>query len=217
MRENYLDTKRNILTAGRAIIAQKGFVGVGLSEILNAAAIPKGSFYHYFGSKEDYGRELVQHYVDGYLDLLDQVLCRGAQARKTAPTDARGRLLTYWGYWLESQCCAEFEQRCLVVKLSAEVADLSEPMRNVLHAGTGNFIARIARCIDEGIAEGSLHTALEPQATATMLYQLWLGASLLAKLSRDRIPMQSAMHVTRHVLVPPAGPSTLSIKDSHER
>jgi TetR/AcrR family transcriptional repressor of nem operon len=203
MREHYGETKRNILMAGRAIIAQKGFSGVGLSEILTAAAIPKGSFYHYFGSKEAYGRELVQHYVDGYLTLLDQVLGSDDGARKGPPRNARERLLTYWGYWLESQCCAEFEQRCLVVKLSAEVADLSDAMRDVLHVGTDNFIARIARCIDEGIAEGSLHIALEPQATATMLYQLWLGASLLAKLSRDRIPMESAMHVTRHVLVPP--------------
>jgi TetR/AcrR family transcriptional repressor of nem operon len=198
MRENYGENKRNILLAGRAIIAQKGFSGVGLSEILAAADIPKGSFYHYFGSKEQYGRELIEHYVAGYLDRLEQVLGQSSHA-----SNARERLLTYWGYWLESQCCQEVEQRCLVVKLSAEVADLSEDMRQVLHAGTQRFIERIATCIEEGIAEGSLHTVLEPLATATMLYQQWLGASLLTKLSRDRTPMEAAMLVTRRVLVPP--------------
>lgn len=198
MRENYGENKRNILLAGRAIIAQKGFSGVGLSEILAAADIPKGSFYHYFGSKEQYGRELIEHYVAGYLDRLEQVLGQSGH-----DSSARERLLTYWGYWLESQCCQEVEQRCLVVKLSAEVADLSEDMRQVLHAGTQRFIERIAACIEEGIAEGSLHTVLEPLATATMLYQQWLGASLLTKLSRDRAPMEAAMLVTRRVLVPP--------------
>ncbi|WDZ95312.1 TetR/AcrR family transcriptional regulator [Herbaspirillum sp. WKF16] len=198
MRESYGENKRNILTAGRAIIAQKGFSGVGLSEILSAADIPKGSFYHYFGSKEQYGRELIEHYVQGYLALLEQVL--GATP---AAGGARERLLTYWGYWLESQCCEEFEQRCLVVKLSAEVADLSEDMRAALHEGTGRFIARIAGCIADGVADGSLHTVLAPLPTATMLYQLWLGASLMSKLSRDRAPMESAMQVTRRVLVPP--------------
>lgn len=198
MRESYGENKRSILAAGRAIIAQKGFSGVGLSEILSAAAIPKGSFYHYFGSKEQYGRELIEHYVEGYLEVLDQVLGGGAYG-----ASARERLLTYWGYWLESQCCQEFEQRCLVVKLSAEVADLSGDMRTVLHEGTGRFIARIADCIAEGLADGSLHTVLEPLPTATMLYQLWLGASLMSKLSCDRVPMESAMHVTRRVLVPP--------------
>lgn len=204
MRESYGENKRNILTAGRAIIAQKGFSGVGLSEILSAADIPKGSFYHYFGSKEQYGRELIEHYVEGYLALLDQVLGADAGADgASAGAGARERLLTYWGYWLESQCCQEFEQRCLVVKLSAEVADLSDDMRAALHEGTGRFIARIADCIAAGAADGSLHTVLDPLPTATMLYQLWLGASLLSKLSRDRVPMEDAMHVTRRVLVPP--------------
>ncbi len=197
MREHYGENKRNILQAGRAIIAQKGFSGVGLSEILAAADIPKGSFYHYFGSKEQYGRELIEHYVAGYLDRLAEVL----EARHGG--NARERLLTYWGNWLESQCCQHVEQRCLVVKLSAEVADLSEDMRQALHEGTQRFIERIAVCIEEGIAEGSLHTVLHPLATATMLYQQWLGASLLARLSRDRAPMEAAMLVTRRVLVPP--------------
>lgn len=201
MRENYGENKRNILMAGRAIIAQKGFSGVGLSEILAAAEIPKGSFYHYFGSKEQYGRELIEHYLNGYLDLLDTVL--GSSATSNYGANARARLLTYWGYWLESQCCQEYEQRCLVVKLSAEVADLSDDMRQVLHEGTRRVIARIGDSIAEGIADGSLHTVLEPLPTATMLYQLWLGASLLSKLSQNREPMESAMHVTRRVLVAP--------------
>lgn len=199
MREHYGENKLNIIMAGRAIIAQKGFSGVGLSEILAAAAIPKGSFYHYFGSKENYGRELIEHYVVGYLSLLDKVLGDEEGTRG----DARARLLTYWGYWLESQCCQEFEQRCLVVKLSAEVADLSDDMRLALYDGTNRIIARISDCIAQGIADGSLHTVLAPQATATMLYQLWLGASLLSKLSQDRVPMENAMQVTQRVLVPP--------------
>ena len=197
MREHYGENKRNILQAGQTLIAQKGYTGVGLSDILAAARIPKGSFYHYFGSKEQYGRELIEPYVVGYLERLDHALS-GSQGG-----NARERLLTYWGYWLESQCCQEIEQRCLVVKLSAEVADLSDEMRQVLHGGTQRFIERIAACIAEGIAEGSLHTVLEPLATATMLYQQWLGASLLSKLSRDRAPMEAAMLVTRRVLVAP--------------
>ncbi|ADJ65263.1 MULTISPECIES: TetR/AcrR family transcriptional regulator [Herbaspirillum] len=198
MREHYGENKRNILMAGRALIAQKGYSSVGLSEILAAAAIPKGSFYHYFGSKEQYGRELIEHYVAGYLESLERVLGDPAHG-----ASARERLLTYWGYWLESQCCQELEQRCLVVKLSAEVADLSEDMRQALHQGTQAFIERIAACIAQGIAEGSLHTVLHPLATATMLYQQWLGASLLSRLSRDRAPMEAAMLVTRRVLVLP--------------
>jgi len=199
MRDTYADTKLSILQAGRRLIAQKGFTGVGLNELLGAADIPKGSFYHYFGSKERYGRELIEQYVDEYLLTLDKIF----DANGSGNTTARERLLTYWGYWLETQCCEVAEHKCLVVKLSAEVADLSDDMRVALHNGTEAFIARIADAIRTGVAEGSLHTVLEPYRTAQMLYQMWLGASLLSKLSRDREALESAMDVTRRVLVEP--------------
>lgn len=199
MRDTYAETKLSILQAGRRLIAQKGFTGVGLNELLAAADIPKGSFYHYFGSKERYGRELIEQYVAEYLQTLDQSFSAEAHAHTTA----RERLLTYWGYWLETQCCEIAEHKCLVVKLSAEVADLSDDMRMALHTGTEAVIARIAEAIRTGVAEGSLHTVLEPYRTAQMLYQMWLGASLLSKLSRDREALESAMDVSRRVLVAP--------------
>lgn len=196
MRDTYLENKLHILQSGRRLIAQKGFTGVGLSEILAAADVPKGSFYHYFGSKERYGRELIEQYVAEYLLVLDKIF-------QADGSSARERLLTYWGYWLETQCCEIAEHKCLVVKLSAEVADLSDDMRVALHAGTEAFIGRIAALIQEGVDEGSLHTVLEPYRTAQMLYQMWIGASLLSKLSRDRDALESAMDVSRRVLVGP--------------
>lgn len=196
MRTSYDTTKRHILDAGQKIIAVKGFSGVGLSEILSAAAIPKGSFYHYFGSKEQYGRALMEQYVEDYLQALNQVL-------QTGEGPARERLLRYWSNWRETQAGGEAMDKCLVVKLSAEVADLSDEMRLVLCKGTLHVMARIANCIAEGIADGSLRVDLEPHKTAQMLYQLWLGASLLAKLQHDRGPLENAMEITLSVLASP--------------
>ncbi|SDY27575.1 transcriptional regulator, TetR family [Collimonas sp. OK242] len=204
MRANYDTTKRHILDAGQKIIAVKGFSGVGLSEILSAAAIPKGSFYHYFESKEQYGRALMEQYVDDYLQALEEVLQIAVQP---AQESARERLLRYWSHWLDTQSGAEAMDKCLVVKLSAEVADLSDDMRLVLCEGTRQVMARLADCIAEGIADGSLRVELEPQKTAQMLYQLWLGASLLAKLQQDRSALDNAMEITLDVLTV-ATPST---------
>lgn len=203
MRDTYTETKLSILQAGRRLIGQKGFTGVGLNELLAAADIPKGSFYHYFGSKERYGRELIEQYVAEYLQVLDKIFTAGNEYNAVDST-ARERLLKYWGHWLETQCCEMAEHKCLVVKLSAEVADLSDDMRLALHSGTSAFMARIAAEIRTGIDEGSLHTVLEPAKTAAMLYQMWLGASLLSKLSRDRTALEGAMEVSRCVLVGPA-------------
>ena len=88
---------------------------------------------------------------------------------------------------------------CLVVKLSAEVADLSEAMRITLRDGTEQVMARIANCIDAAIADGSLHPQ-PAQQTAGNLYQLWLGASLLTKLHHNAQPMNQAMTLTQSML-----------------
>ncbi|KAF3998047.1 TetR/AcrR family transcriptional regulator [Glaciimonas immobilis] len=201
MRATYHITKRHILDAGQQIIAVKGFAGVGLSEILLAADIPKGSFYHYFGSKEQYGCALLEQYFDDYLEKLKLIL--GTTDHVTNTESARSRLLSYWGGWVESQSCYDLKGRCMVVKLGAEVADLSDAMRIALCEGTHRVMAQLSICIATGIAEGSLRPELDPAKTAEMLYQMWLGASLLAKLQLASAPLENAMETTNKVLMHP--------------
>lgn len=122
MKPSYDDTRQHLLDTGYRIMAVKGFSGVGLNEILQTAGVPKGSFYHYFKSKEQFGQALLEDYFRVYLADMDQ--------RFSAPgLNARERLMSYWQKWLDNACPPCDEQRCLVVKLSAEVADLSESMR----------------------------------------------------------------------------------------
>lgn len=186
------DTRQHILDTGNRIIAGKGFSCVGLNEILQAAEVPKGSFYHYFKSKEQFGQALLEDFFSTYLARIDTLF-------EAPGLSARERLLRYWQQWQETQCEGCDDRKCLVVKLSAEVADLSESMRLTLRDGTEHVIGRLADCIAAGVADASL-PALEPGNTARTLYQLWLGASLLAKLHRDNSPLNQAMHATLQLL-----------------
>jgi TetR/AcrR family transcriptional repressor of nem operon len=115
---------------------------------------------------------------------------------------ARARLMEYWTRWRETQCVEGPGDKCLVVKLSAEVADLSAGMRERLRDGTARVQARLALCIAEGAADGSLRADTDPAATAAMLYQMWLGASILTKLRRDHAAFDDALAVTERVLAP---------------
>lgn len=195
--------KHHLLDCGERLIANKGFVGVGLAEILAAAGVPKGSFYHYFSSKERFGEELLARYMEQYLRRLDALL-------KADGTPARARLMRYWAYWNVTQCGIAVDGRsessvgakCLIVKLSAEVADISETMRLTLRDGTDQVVQRITRCLEEARADGSVPPTLVADATALTLYELWLGASLLAKLRRDGSPFEHAMRSTELLLRP---------------
>jgi len=192
MKPQHPDTRQHILDTGSRIIAGKGFSCVGLNEILQAAEVPKGSFYHYFKSKELFGQAMLEGFFEEYLGRIDALLA-------TPGMSARERLLCYWQQWVETQCEGCDDQKCLVVKLSAEVADLSEAMRLTLRDGTGRVIDRLADCVAAGVADASL-PALDPANTARTLYQLWLGASLLAKLHRDASPLEQAMRATLQLL-----------------
>jgi TetR/AcrR family transcriptional repressor of nem operon len=192
MKTSYDNTRQHLLDTGHQIMAAKGFSGVGLNEILLTAGVPKGSFYHYFKSKELYGQALLEDYFSTYLSLL-------AQRFANASLPASERLMSYWQQWLVGYSGPCSEQKCLVVKLAAEVADLSEAMRITLRDGTDQIIDQLAACISAGRDDGSL-PQLDAMSTATMLYQLWLGASLLAKLHRTSLPMQQAMQMTQKIL-----------------
>ncbi len=198
------NAKHHILNCGERLIANKGFVGVGLAEILAVAGVPKGSFYHYFSSKERFGEALLVRYMERYVQGLDVMF---------NPDGAPGRvrLMRYWQHWNNTQCATGCDTladtggqttstKCLVVKLSAEVADISEAMRLTLRDGTDQIVQRIAQCIEDGRADGSVPTHLPAQSTALSLYQLWLGASLLSKLRRDNSPFEHAMLATEQIL-----------------
>jgi TetR/AcrR family transcriptional repressor of nem operon len=73
-------------------------------------------------------------------------------------------------------------------------------MRQVLCRGTQAIIRRLARAIEDGLSDGSLEHVISPDGLAEMLYQMWLGASLLAKMTGDSKPLKAALVSTAKLL-----------------
>lgn len=185
-------TRQKILTSGRALISKHGFGAVGLARILKESGVPKGSFYYYFPSKEAFGHALLTDYVADYLARID-ALC-------ATQGSAHDKLTAFWTAWLTQAGSEGIASQCLVVKLGAEVADLSEDMRQVLDEGVTALVNRIAALLILGAKDSSLIAVDDPQATAQMLYAKWLGAAILAKLSRNEIPLRQALSETNKTL-----------------
>ncbi|OBU14307.1 TetR family transcriptional regulator [Photobacterium aquimaris] len=188
------DTRQHILNVGYQLVVAKGFTNVGLSELLRTAAVPKGSFYHYFKSKEQFGEALIEDYFESYLEHVAAILIQGQG-------NGFERLTDYFSRWLEIDNGTCNVNKCVVVKLSAEVSDLSEPMREALKIGAYSIVNLIAQCIEDGIKDGTI-TVKDSQLAAQTLYQLWLGASLFYKLSQDLQVLQQALATTKAQLRP---------------
>jgi TetR/AcrR family transcriptional repressor of nem operon len=192
-----LDVRDKILATGQRIMGAKGFSAVGLNEVLTAAGVPKGSFYHYFGSKEAFGEALLEEYFATYLADMDRTF------RQSGQTKAQ-QLGAYFDAWKDNQSFEDCQGKCLAVKLGAEVADLSASMRAALKRGTAGIVERLAQAIGQGIEEGELTIDATPDAVAQSLYQLWLGASVMVKIVRTTQPFDNAWHTTAGMLrLPP--------------
>lgn len=192
MKKPLQDMRQHIIDVARSLMTHKGYTAVGLTELLGAAGVPKGSFYHYFRSKDEFGQALLEEYFQEYLSRVDVELARDGNGAE--------RLLSYLRYWAETQAFDHTDQKCLVVKLGAEVCDLSENMRAVLEKGTALIIERITRCVEQGKTDGSIAAPTDAPVLAEALYQMWLGASLLVKVNRTHEPFDAAYEMSRRLL-----------------
>ena len=182
------DTKERILNAAEPIMLEKGFNGVGLNEVLKAVGVPKGSFYHWFPSKEQFGVELLKHYAAeattlkrrwmGKIDTLPNVV---------------DRLVTFCEYcmskFLENDC----HQLCLIVKLSMEVSSFSEPMRQTLVQGYKEWEDIYEKAVREGQEQGTIKASLDPVHAGAVIGDIWLGASVRSVVLRSVEPMRHAV------------------------
>ncbi|WP_312686020.1 TetR/AcrR family transcriptional regulator [Kosakonia sp.] len=180
------DTREHLLATGERLCMHRGFTGMGLSELLKTAEVPKGSFYHYFRSKEAFGVALLERHYAGYHQRLANHFASGAG-------NYRDRVLAYYQETLNQFCQQGIISGCLTVKLSAEVCDLSEDMRAAMDKGASGVIALLADAIEKGRREQSLSFAGDAFTQAQVLYALWLGANLQAKISRSALPLESAL------------------------
>src|SRR5438132_4961652 len=57
-------TKAALVDAGLHLMLEKGYHHMGIQDVLQAAGVPKGSFYYYFPSKEAFGLAVIAQFAD---------------------------------------------------------------------------------------------------------------------------------------------------------
>ncbi|GAL59658.1 nem operon transcriptional repressor [Pseudescherichia vulneris NBRC 102420] len=195
-RDTEHDTREHLLATGEQLCMHRGFTGMGLSELLKTAEVPKGSFYHYFRSKEAFGVAMLERHYVGYHQRLAHHFAHGSG-------NYRDRLIAYF-----QQTLNQFSQKgiisgCLTVKLSAEVCDLSEDMRSAMDRGASRVIALLAEALENGRRSRCLAFEGDALTQGQVLYALWLGANLQAKISRSALPLESAVAHAKTILITP--------------
>ena len=181
-------TKAALVDAGLHIMLEKGYHHMGIQDVLQAAGVPKGSFYYYFPSKEAFAREVIAQFAVAYTERLEQYLGDTTQSPLT-------RLRRH----LE-QSLAQFESRgcrrgCLIGNLSQELADQNDVFRERLETVLTTWRERYTRLFQEAQEVGELRADLAPEGLADFYLNSFEGALLRAKVHKSMHPMRLFMSI----------------------
>ncbi len=174
------ETREHLLATGEQLCLQRGFTRMGLrscwhwlkcrkARSITISARKKRLAWRYW-SAISFSITSRQHEVTPRERLLAHF--RSAERLFSE----QGILLAAWRF-----------------KLSAEVCDLSEPMRDALQHGASRIIAAYALTLEAAQQQENLMLLHAPQDIAKVIYILWLGASLQSKISREPQPLRLAL------------------------
>ncbi|WP_176053163.1 acrylate utilization transcriptional regulator AcuR [Paraburkholderia caribensis] len=171
----YSETKDTLLRAGVASLTEKGFSATGIDEILRNVNVPKGSFYHYFPSKEAFGLELIDCYAAYFAKKLERILTNSSRT----PLE---RLRDFIADAEEGMRRFNFQRGCLVGNLGQEISVLPESYRTRLIHVFDDWEARTKKCLLEAQEAGEIAKRLDGGQLARFFWIGWEGAVLRAKL-----------------------------------
>jgi TetR/AcrR family transcriptional regulator, transcriptional repressor for nem operon len=178
------DTKEKIIQAGLKSLLEKGFNGVGVQEITEAAGVPKGSFYNHFESKDALGVEIVERYGVG-------------STRRAVLTDKTvrplERLRTHFAALNDMFVASEFKRGCLLGNFSAELANQSPAVRDSLAQLFKKWTKDLEAAIADAQAEGSIASKARAGDLAAFLLDAYEGTLLRARVERSRVPFDRFM------------------------
>lgn len=196
------DHKRQaLIDIGTEIFTLKGFSSTGLDEIVQRADVPKGSFYYYFDSKEDFAQAVIRNYAAYFAKKLDRTL------GDTALTPLQ-RLRAFTADATQGMRRFDFRRGCLVGNLGQEMAGLQDGFRVGLLAVLNQWRDRFADCIAQAQAAGEVATTADPAALARFFWSAWEGAVLCAKLEQSDRALDNVATLFVEQLLQPTRPAT---------
>lgn len=184
--QKFNQSRESLLQVGMELFLGSSFNNVGLNDILKKSGVPKGSFYHYFESKEDFGLQVLGQYHRQMRESLEELL----KDRSLTPYQ---QLKAFFQNSIDHFDEIGYCQGCLMANLSQEVADVNETLRCEISKLSTQMVDQVADCIDR-MENNELNLAhLRPCEAAQVLMNSWQGAIMKMKLEKSREPLDVFM------------------------
>lgn len=177
-------TKQNLLEVGLSLFEQKGFNATGIQEIATLAGVPKGSFYNYFASKDDFGVAVIRYYAELNTERWKEMLNEA-----TKKEDSYQALSTAFLAITEKYRCADIKKGCLLGNLAAEISEASDECRMALQEAVNSYKKILAERLLIGQEMGKVRNDLPAQRLADLVWDCWQGSLLRMKIEKSVDPV----------------------------
>ena len=176
--------RQALIRAGLRHLTEFGYGAAALDQILTAAGVTKGSFYHHFPSKAAFGAALIEAYGEYFRTLL----ARSLERRDLSPLD---RLAAFAAEVEAGMAAHEYRRGCLVGNLGQEVTALPEDFRERLQAVLTLWQQDTALCLRAAQEAGQIDAREDPEALAALFWIGWEGAVMRARLDHGPAPLRT--------------------------
>jgi TetR/AcrR family transcriptional repressor of nem operon len=187
-------TRDHLIEVGQELMHQHGYKATGLGDILKAADVPKGSFYHHFGSKEEFAAAALERYIAGEAKHSVAVLMDS----KVPPLQ---RLRHYFLDLKRIYGQSGPIPGCMMGRFSLEITDENPKLRKRIGAAFQHWQHTISTVIQQAVAKKELSTDTNPETLAGFLLNSWEGALLRSQAERSDAPLESFLYYAFEVLL----------------
>jgi len=181
-------TKMALLKTGARFFREKGYNHTGIQEVLQTTGVPKGSFYYYFKSKEDFGLEIINNDASEHNWVLDSYLNDETLTPLT-------RLRRYFEAKCEEFTSLQCREGCLLGNLGQELADQNERFRLRLEEIFAQWRDRYVECLQQAQDTGEIPPHLDVRVLGEFCLNSWEGALQQMKVSKSPAPLKAFITV----------------------
>jgi TetR/AcrR family transcriptional repressor of nem operon len=198
---NTQSTRDHLLDVGVELMHRNGYNATGLSDILKAADVPKGSFYHHFSSKEDFAAAALAQYVAREGEHAASVL----NNLKLPPLKRLKRYFTDL-----TRTCGQAGEipGCMMGRFSLEMAVESPQLRKLISDSFAGWQRKIAAVVQEAVEHKQLPSDTEPEPLAGFLLNSWEGALLRSQAEKNDAPLETFLRYALDALAQKSKPKT---------
>lgn len=187
-----IKTRDRILREAAQMFAIKGFHDTKVDEIIKAAEVTSGAFFHHFKSKEDLGFTVIDHHMEERCRALDRI-------EKSLPTDGSHDPLDRVFQRLDAVCEMVVRRRnrkggCLIGNLSTTLSDTHPAFRKRLGECFDEMASEFQIHLNEAAASRGLSGDQDTGEMARYIVSVIEGAIMLSRTHRDVNVIQRQVH-----------------------